>query len=318
MLSRSVAACARPSLARGLASGRALASSRGLASGRDPLVHATAVVEDGAHVGPGCSVGAFAVVEAGVRLEEGVQVKPHAVVTGDTVVGPGSEIHSFAVVGGPPQDRKHDPSLGPSKLRLGANCVVREFVTVNGGTALGGGLTAIGDNCLLLANSHVGHDCILARGVVVSNLVQLAGHVHVGAFATLGGACTVRQHVNIGRLAMIGGASAVDRHVAPFVLALGNRARLRGLNLVGLRRQKTASTEIAALREATNLIFGVGNDKDAGTMDARAATSLELFPNSLLVRELVGFVRGENDVSSDCVAEWDLRRLRIGHLMPDR
>lgn len=231
-----------------------------------------------------------------------------------------------------------------SRLELGAGVIVREFATVNGGSSGGGGLTAIGDGCLLLTGCHVGHDCVLASGVVLSNLVQLAGHVHVGAFATIGGAATIRQHVNIGRLAMIGGASAVDRHVPPFTLAVGNRAKLRGLNLVGLRRRKTPRSEIAALRTALDIVFGlrhlrledfphgeleespvsgveIGDRFVEMTMAERAARMATMFKDIRLVQEFLTFVEGE--VSSDydkaaglptCedVSVWDARRRKIG------
>jgi UDP-N-acetylglucosamine acyltransferase len=227
--------------------------SRGLAGLAAAVVHPLAVVDQGARLAEGVSVGPFAVVGPGARLGKGTVLHEHCVVKGDTEIGEHCEIFPYSVVGAAPQDRKHDKDVA-AKVRLGDRCVVREHATINGGSSAGEGVTSIGDSTLILTAAHVGHDCRIGKGVVVSNLVQLAGHVHIGDFAVIGGAVSLRQFVNVGRLAMIGGASAVDKHVLPYSLVLGNRATLDGVNIVGLRRKRVPYHQIKQLKVAFQTI----------------------------------------------------------------
>ncbi len=218
-----------------------------------PAIHPTAVVEAGAQLGAGVVVGPYAVVGAGVRLHDGVRVGAHAVLAGDTEIGPRTVIHPHAVLGGPPQDLKYRG--GPTRLRIGADNVFREFTTASLGTEEGGGETRIGDGNLFMAYSHVAHDCRVGDRCVFANSVNLAGHVVVGDHAVIGGLVGIHQHARVGRCAMVGGGAMVAQDVPPFTLAQGDRARLYGLNLVGLRRLGLPAPTLSALRAAWRLVF---------------------------------------------------------------
>ncbi|MCB9536305.1 MAG: acyl-ACP--UDP-N-acetylglucosamine O-acyltransferase [Myxococcales bacterium] len=197
----------------------------------DARVHPTAMVGAGARVGAGCILHAYAIVG------------PH------TTLGPRCVVHPFAVVGGPAQDRRTDPDA-PFRLECGEDNVFREGVTVSRGTAHGGGLTRLGDGNLLMAQAHVGHDCRVGDGVTLANGVSLAGHVEVDDQVTFGGHAAVHQFARVGRLAFVAANAMVSRDVPPFCLAAGDRARLLGLNVTGLRRAGIDAAGRAALKAA--------------------------------------------------------------------
>jgi UDP-N-acetylglucosamine acyltransferase len=219
-----------------------------------PDIHPTAVVDPKAELGPGVRVGPYAVIGAGVRLGEGCEVGPHAVLAGRTTLGPGNRVFTHAAIGGVPQDLKYHGE--DTELVVGADNTFREFVTVHIGTAGGGGVTRIGDGGLFMAYAHVAHDCRIGSGVILANAATLGGHVVIGDRAVVGGLSALHQFVHVGELAMIGGCSAVDQDVPPFALAIGNRVRLRGLNLTGLKRAGLSRDEIRTLREAYEVLFG--------------------------------------------------------------
>ncbi|MED5373586.1 MAG: acyl-ACP--UDP-N-acetylglucosamine O-acyltransferase [Myxococcota bacterium] len=215
-------------------------------------IHATAVVDPAAELGD-VEVGPFAVIGAGVTLEDGVRVGSHAVLQGTLSVGGGTVIHPHAVVGGDPQDLKYDGEA--SSLILGRDNIIREYVTLNRGTAKGGGVTRIGSGNLFMANSHVGHDCVVGDNCVLANSVALGGHVQVGDGAVLGGLAGVHQHARIGRYAMVGAGAMVSLDVPPFCMAQGDRARLFGLNVIGLRRAGMGADLLKELRAAYRELF---------------------------------------------------------------
>lgn len=250
-------------------------------------IHPTAIVEPGATLAPDVSIGAYAVVGAEVVLEAGVQLFSHAVVAGRTHIGPGTRIWPFASVGHQPQDLKYAGE--PSRLEIGAECMIREHATLNPGTEGGGMLTSVGDRCLLMMGTHVGHDCRVGSGVIMANNATLAGHVSVGDFAVLGGLSAVHQWVRIGSHAMVGGMTGVERDVIPFGSVLGNRAHLGGLNAVGLRRRGFDREAIRTLRLAADRLF-----EEEGPMPERAARLAAAFPGSDAVAELVAFVAAES------------------------
>ncbi len=219
-------------------------------------IHPTAVLDGAARVAADVQVGPFCVVGPEVVIGAGAVLEPHAVVVGRTSVGPRCRIGSFAVLGGAPQDRRHEGASGP--VELGADVVVREHVTIHGGSSGGRGVTRVGDGSVLMVGSHVGHDCEVGAGCTLVNCVLLGGHAQLGEGAFVGGGTTVHQFVRIGAMAHVGGASAVERDVVPWGLALGNRAVLRGPNLVGMQR---AGLEPEAIRAAQALwrdLFGPG------------------------------------------------------------
>lgn len=217
----------------------------------EPQSHPTAVIEPGAVVGPGCRIGAYAVVGAQVRLGPDTLVGPHVVIEGRTTIGPRNRILQFASVGAGPQA---DGWTGEAAaLTLGADNVIREGVTLHG--ALGAEPTRIGDRNLIMAGAHVGHDCVVGSDVRMANAATLGGHVVVEDGAQISGLVAVHQHVRVGRLSFIAGGAMVVQDVPPFCTVQGDRARLAGLNLVGLRRAGLTPQALAGLRRAYRLLF---------------------------------------------------------------
>jgi UDP-N-acetylglucosamine acyltransferase len=218
------------------------------------MIHATALVDPTAELGD-VEIGPYTVVGPRVRLHDGVRLGPHAVVETDTEVGPRSVLHAHCVLGGDPQDQKHDRAQ-PTRLVVGADNVFREFVTAHRGSSGGSRITTIGDGNLFMANSHIAHDCVVGSGVTFANSVAIAGFVEVGDGAVLGGLAAVHQHCRVGRLAMVGGGAMCAQDVPPFTLAQGDRARLFGVNIIGLRRAGLDDASVGALKEAWRLLFG--------------------------------------------------------------
>lgn len=247
-------------------------------------IHPTAIVEDGAKLADGVIVGPFSVVGANVSLGEGVELKSHVVVAGRTTVGARTQIFPFASIGHQPQDLKYKGE--PSTLEIGSDCLIREGVTLNPGTEGGGMVTTIGNGCAFLANSHVGHDCRVGNNVVFSNNVMLAGHCEVGDFAILGGGAAVIQFARVGPHAFLGGMSGLEQDLIPYGMALGNRAHLSGLNIVGLQRRGFSRNEIHDLRRAYRLLFA-----QEGTLLERVADVAEEFKDHTIVMEIVAFIK---------------------------
>ena len=216
-------------------------------------IHQTAIVSDRAVLGDNVTVGPYCIVGDGVELDDGVSLHAHVVVEGSTRVGANTRVFPFACVGMPPQDMKYRGE--PSRLEIGCNNIIREHVTVNPGTKGGGMLTRIGNNCLFMVGSHVAHDCHVGDHVILVNNATLAGHVDVGEWVIVGGLSAVHQYVRVGRHAMIGGMSGVENDVIPYGSVVGNRARLSGLNIVGLKRRGFSRDIIHSLRNAYRLMF---------------------------------------------------------------
>jgi len=225
------------------------------------LIHPTAIVEEGALLGDDVKIGAFCTVGKDVKLGNGVELISHVVVDGDTEIGEGTKIYPFSAIGTAPQDLSYK-SGDKVKLIIGKNNTIRENVLINPGTLKDKGLTLIGDNNLFMGSTHVAHDAIIGNHVVMVNQSMVAGHVYVGDYAIIGGNTPVHQFVKIGEYAMIGGGGAVAQDIPPYTLAEGNRASIRGLNLVGLRRNFTKE-DTDALRSAYKAIFrSEGSMKD--------------------------------------------------------
>lgn len=221
---------------------------------QQPRIHPTAILHESAQIAPGVDIGPYAVIGEEVILRAGTRVGPNAVVE-FADVGEGCEIHAGAFVGTAPQDLKYRGER--TQLILGPRCIVRECVTLNRGTAASG-VTRIGARCLFMAYSHVAHDCVIGSDVIVANSVAIAGHVEVQDMAVIGGMVGLHQFVRVGKLAMIGAGAMVPLDIPPFTMAWGDRARLRGLNLVGLKRRGYSPEDIAALKKAYRLLFHTG------------------------------------------------------------
>ncbi len=249
-----------------------------------PEIHPTAIVEDGARIGDGVRIGPYSMVGAAAEIGEGSHLISHVVVAGRTTIGPRARIFPFASIGHEPQDLKFKGEI--STLTIGSDCLIREGVTMNPGTAGGGLKTTIGDRCAFLANSHVGHDCEIGNNVIFSNNVLLAGHCWVGDYVILGGGAAVIQFARIGAHAFLGGMSALENDLIPYGMALGNRAYLSGLNVIGLQRRGFPRDEIHSLRRAYRLLFA-----DEGTLSERVTDVATEFAGHAAVEEILTFVR---------------------------
>lgn len=244
-------------------------------------IHPTALIEKGAVIGDNVTIGPFCHISAQAKIADNVTIDSSTVICGDTQIGEGTHIYSHAVIGSDPQDISYAGE--PTRLIIGKNNKIREFTLLNPGTSKENCLTQIGDNNLLMGYVHVAHDCIIGNNTILANGVTLAGHVRVGDFAVIGGLTPVHQFVHIGRNAMVGGASAVAQDIPPFCLAEGNRAVLRGVNIVGLRRA-LQKADIDALKSAYKHLF---RSKEA-LKDS--ATSLLQNTQNQYVQQLCEFV----------------------------
>ncbi len=246
-------------------------------------VHPTALVAPEAELAPDVVVGAYSVVGPRVRIGAGTVIGPHVVIEGRTTIGEGNRIFQFASIGAPPQDLKYQGE--DSALIIGHRNRIREFCTLNPGTAGGGLVTEVGDDNLLMNYAHVAHDCRLANHIIVANGVQLGGHVTVESFAVLGALAGVHQFVRIGESSIVGAGSMVSQDVPPFCNATGDRARLHGLNTVGLKRRGFSPEVIRAIKHAYHLMF------QSGLKVAEAAARIrQEQPESAEVERLVSFV----------------------------
>jgi UDP-N-acetylglucosamine acyltransferase len=216
-------------------------------------IHPTAIIEDGATIGENVSIGAYSYISNGVKIGDNTTVKSHVVIEGNTTIGENNEIFSHAVIGSIPQDLKYNGE--EVELIIGDGNKIREFTLLNPGTEGGGGVTKIGDRNLFMGYVHIAHDCIVGNNCILANAATLAGHVELGDGVVIGGFTPVHQFVKIGDLAMVAGASALTQDVPPYCLAQGNRAELRGLNLVGLRRHIKNSEDINELKLAYRKLF---------------------------------------------------------------
>ena len=247
-------------------------------------IHASAIIEDGARLGEGVTVGPFCHIGPQVVLGDGARVGSHVVIAGDTTIGPQARIFPFAAVGLPPQDMKYRGES--TRLRIGAGVVIRENVTINPGTAGGTGETVIGDGCAFLACAHVAHDCRIGNGCIIVNNAMIAGHCTLGEQVIVGGGAGIHQFVRIGDHAFVGGLSGVENDVIPFGSAIGNRAQLGGLNVIGLKRRGFDRSEIHALRGAYTALFA-----SQGSQAERVEALRVTYGDVPAVASLIAFVR---------------------------
>ena len=252
-------------------------------------IHPSAHIEPGAVIAAGAEVGPFSLIGAEVSLGENVVVKSHAVVTGWTDVGAETVIFPFATVGEIPQDLKFKGER--TRLIVGARCRIREGATLNTGTAGGGGVTRVGNDCLLMTGAHVGHDATLGDRVILANQVAIAGHCVIGDDVIIGGLSGIHQFVRIGRGAIIGAVTMVTNDVVPFGLVQGPRGDLDGLNLVGLKRRGVERVDITAMRAAYQMLA-----QGEGTFLDRARRLSEE-TDSPYVREMTDFILSSSDRS---------------------
>ena len=246
------------------------------------MIHNTAIIDPKAKISSNVSIGAFTVIGPNVEIGENTIIQSHVSIIGNTKVGKNNKIYPFASIGNDPQDLKFDGEV--TKLEIGDNNKIREYVTVNPGTKGGGGLTKIGNNCLFMVSSHIAHDCLVEDNVILANNVPLGGHAHIEENVIIGGNSAVQQFTRVGKSSMIGGMCGVVRDIIPYAMVHGNRSILQGLNLIGLRRKNIPNKEILVLTEAYKEIF----------KDENLTTNLknlkEEFKKNELVNDVVKFL----------------------------
>ena len=214
---------------------------------KNSVIHKNAKISDSAEIGP------YVVIGPNVEIGNKVKIYSHVNISGNTKIGDDTIIFPFASIGNAPQDLKYNNEQ--TKLEIGQNNKIREYVTINPGTSGGGGLTKIGNNCLFMVSAHIAHDCFVGNNVILANNVPLGGHAHIDDNAIIGGNSAVQQFTRVGKSAMIGGMCGVVRDIIPYGIAHGNRSVLQGLNLIGLRRKNIPNKEIMILSDAYKEIF---------------------------------------------------------------
>ena len=248
------------------------------------MIDPSARIEAGAVIGKHVSIGPYCTIGAHVSIGDGCRLLGHVNLAGHTTIGPRTVIHPFASLGSPPQSYSYRG--GPTRLVVGADCDIRENVTMNTGSEDGGGVTEVGNNCFFMVGAHVAHDCKIGNYVVFANNVLLGGHVQIGDHVVFGGGVAVRQFVRIGEGAMIVGLSGVRADVIPYGMAHGPLADLIGLNIVGMRRRGLAKADIQRVRSAyRSLFFGEGEFR------ARVDQVASEYGGDALIGKIIEFIR---------------------------
>ncbi|HEY3276982.1 MAG TPA: acyl-ACP--UDP-N-acetylglucosamine O-acyltransferase [Syntrophorhabdaceae bacterium] len=217
------------------------------------MIDSTAIIHKNAEIDPEAHVGPYCVVEQKVKIGKGTTLLSHVVVQKGTTIGEGCTLSPFASIGGPPQDVSYKGE--ETSLVIGDNNMIKEYVTINRGTEHGGGVTTVGDNNFIMAYAHIAHDCKVGNHIIMANCATLAGHVEIADYVIFGGLCAIHQFCRVGQFAFISGVTGVPKDVPPFVIAAGDRAKLYGLNVVGLERRGFTKEEITHLKRAYRIIF---------------------------------------------------------------
>lgn len=249
-------------------------------------VHSTAVVDRSAELGEGAEVGPFCVIGPNVKIGDRSRLIAHVFIESHTQIGKDNTVFPFAGLGGTPQDLSYKGE--PTLLVIGDNNVIREHATLHRGTTRGRSVTSIGNNCLIMGNCHVAHDCQVGDNVIMAQTATIGGHVKVGDFAFLGGLSGVHQHGRVGHHAFVGASALMTTDLIPFGSAIGNHAHLGGLNVVGLKRRGFTREEIHDLRAAYRLLFA-----EEGTFQERVEDCAEIYASNPHVMEIVNFVRAD-------------------------
>ena len=246
------------------------------------MIDSSSIISKKAKIGNNVKIGPFCYIDELVELEDGVELISNVHIEGNTKIGKDTKIFPFASIGTVPQDLKYNNEF--NSLIIGERNIIREYVTINPGTAGGGTKTIIGNDCLFMISSHVAHDCKIGNNVIIANNVPLGGHVTIEDFVVIGGNSAVQQFTRIGRLAMIGGMTGVLKDVIPCGLSIGNRNHLQGLNLIGLRRKNYENKKIIDLGKAYKSIFSLKN------LHENLSKINEEFRGNELVEEVVNFI----------------------------
>ena len=220
------------------------------------MIHPTAIIDADAEIGPDVAIGPYAIVRGNVTIGAGTEIGPYTIIDEYVQVGPECRIFQYASIGAAPQDLKYHGEK--TYLKIGRGTIIREFATINRGTAFGGGYTEVGEENYLMAYTHIAHDCKTGKQVILANNATLAGHIELGDNVTVGGLVAIHQFVKIGDHAYIGGKSAVVKDIPPYVIAAGDRATLHGLNNVGLKRKAFSKSTLRSLKKAYRIVFRIG------------------------------------------------------------
>jgi UDP-N-acetylglucosamine acyltransferase len=248
-------------------------------------IHPSSVVEEGARLGQGVRIGPFCHISADAIIGDRVELVSHVAVMGATTIGAGTKVYPMATLGAPPQNTKHKG--GRTTLVIGENCTLREGVTMHVGTDSSRGETTVGDNGNFLAYAHIAHDCVVGKNATFANGATLGGHCEIGDNVYIGGLTAVHQFVRVGDNAFVGGCSAVVGDVIPYAIAAGNRAKLRGLNIVGLKRSGLPRAEIYLLRKVYRAIFDRSRTVGENVELAKAE-----FSSSPAAMKMIDFISG--------------------------
>ncbi|MFO7989027.1 MAG: acyl-ACP--UDP-N-acetylglucosamine O-acyltransferase [Thermodesulfobacteriota bacterium] len=251
------------------------------------MIHPTAIIDPSAEIDSRVTVGPYAIVNANARIGAGTTIGPYTTIDKYVSIGEDCQIFQYAAIGGAPQDLKFHGEK--SYLTIGRGTIIREFVTINRGTEAGGGITQVGEQNYLMAYTHIAHDCKTGRQVILANNSTLAGHIEIGNHATIGGLVAIHQFVKIGDYAYIGGKSAVVKDIPPYVIAAGDRARLHGLNNVGLKRHRFSNLTLGELKKAYRIFFRIGLTVKQASERVRA--EVEQIPE---VKNFIDFIVNSN------------------------
>ena len=220
------------------------------------MIHPTAIIDSQAAIDSNVQIGPYSIIGANVHIGSGTVIGPHVVIQPHVEIGPDCHIFQYASIGAVPQALKFQGE--ETYVKIGRGTVIREFVTVNRGTGFGGEITEVGEENFLMAYVHIAHDCKTGRNVILANNATLAGHIVIEDFVTVGGLVAIHQFVRIGNYAYIGGKSAVVKDIPPYIIAAGDRAKLHGLNSVGLKRHGFSQETLSSLKKAYRIIFRIG------------------------------------------------------------
>ncbi len=254
------------------------------------MIHPTSIIEPGAKIGVGAKIGPFCCVGKDVVLGDYVELISHISISGITTIGEKTKIYPFASIGHPPQDLKYDGE--PSRTLIGTNNTIREYVTIQPGTAGDSMQTLVGDHCLFMVGSHVAHDCVIGDHVIMANNATLAGHVKIGNYVIIGGLAAIKQFVRIGDHAMIGGMAGVEHDVIPFGMVIGERGWLNGLNLVGLKRRGFNREAIQKLQDIYMNLFMPDSNQP---LSERFSDLQKIYQNDIDAKVLLDFLEGKSN-----------------------
>jgi UDP-N-acetylglucosamine acyltransferase len=248
------------------------------------MIHPTAIIDSNADIDSNVEVGPYSIIGANVHIGSGTVIGPHVVIQPHVEIGPDCQIFQYASIGAVPQALKFQGEK--TYVKIGQGSIIREFVTVNRGTGFGGGITEVGEENFLMAYVHIAHDCKTGRNVILANNATLAGHIVIEDFVTVGGLVAIHQFVRIGNYAYIGGKSAVVKDIPPYVIAAGDRAKLHGLNSVGLKRHGFSQETLSSLKKAYRIIFRIGLTLNEAI--ERVKAEVEQIPE---VNDLIQFIK---------------------------